>query len=114
MPIKRKDAVYWGCIPPCPRRAFYALCSHLLDYRPNLNYNLIPVSNGINIKWALLTNGKELDEHYVWGLKSINPFIKLGLLEYLNDNKDALIISQKGKETWLEAKEENTIEQFLY
>ena len=32
MPIKRKDAVYWGCIPPCPRRAFYALCSHLLDY----------------------------------------------------------------------------------
>lgn len=114
MPIKRKDAVYWGCIPPCPRRAFYALCSHLLDYRPNLNYNLIPVSNGINIKWALLTNGKELDEHYVRGLKSINPLIKLGLLEYLNDNKDALIISQKGKETWLEAKEENTIEQFLY
>lgn len=114
MPIKRKDAVYWGCIPPCPRRAFYALCSHLLDYRPNLNYNLIPVSNGINIKWALLTNGKELDEHYVWGLKSINPLIKLGLLEYLNDNKDALIISQKGKETWLEAKEQNTIEQFLY
>ena len=33
---------------------------------------------------------------------------------YLNDNKDALIISQKGKETWLEAKKENTIEQFLY
>lgn len=121
IPTKRRKAMHWILIPPSSRKTFNSICLTvfgLYKYKREKisEYYITMINHENKLKWALceIINGQpKFDDYDMWGEKSINPLIKCGLLECVNKDENWLQISKKGEETWLEANEQKTINDFL-
>lgn len=99
------NAIEWILIPPRPRSAFWTCC--LFTYGDNTTglrerqswLRIIQTPTGKS-RWRFTTaEPNPFIEHF--GNLTIQPLIRLGLLEEQTEPFPRLIISEKGHKTWL-------------
>lgn len=94
--------VEWALIPPRPREGFWSICLAILggDGSRSRDGHLAPALTERGTPgWAIVTEGRSLGR--VIGERSIRPLIRLNLLDHAPDRPDHLILTERGRKTWL-------------
>lgn len=93
----------WGFIPPRPRNAFWSCCLSIFGHqgdRPRPGH-LEPALTDRGTKgWRLVVAGDERGRQDAFGASSIQPLIKLDLLENDPNQSGRLTVSAHGRATW--------------
>ncbi len=93
--------IEWVLIPPRPRDAFWSICLFTLSRgdRPASAGQLVPcVTERGTAGWKLIVHGQSYEK--AMGDRTINPLIRLGLLEVAPDDPEHRVVSKRGEETW--------------
>lgn len=91
----------WLLIPPRPRNAFWSCCLFTFGRRGDQyrsGYLESEITERGTIGWRLVVAGIEPDK--VIGASSIQPLVKLGLLEADPAEPHRLTVSVRGRSTW--------------
>jgi hypothetical protein len=99
--VSDEGPLEWLLIPPRPRNAFWSCCLFTFGRRGDQHRNghLEPeVTERGTIGWRLVVAGIEPDK--VIGANSIQPLVKLGLLEADPAVPHRLTVSVRGRSTW--------------
>lgn len=99
--VSDEGPLEWLLIPPRPRNAFWSCCLFTFGRRGDQyrNGHLEPeVTERGTIGWRLVVAGIEPDK--VIGASSIQPLVKLGLLEADPAEPHRLTVSVRGRSTW--------------
>lgn len=91
----------WGLIPPRPRAAFWSCCLFIFGRRgdqPRRGCLEREITERGTAGWRLAVAGFGRDK--VMGAKTIQPLIKLGLLETDPAAPQCLVVSDRGRLTW--------------
>lgn len=94
--------VEWALIPPRPREGFWSICLAILggDSSRSRDGHLAPALTERGTPgWAIVTEGRGPDR--VIGDRSIRPLVRLDLLDHAPDRSDHLLLTERGRETWL-------------
>lgn len=94
--------VEWALIPPRPRESFWSICLAILgsDGNQSRDGHLEPaITERGTPGWAIVTEGRGPDR--VIGDRSIKPLVRLNLLDHAPDRPDHLLLTERGRETWL-------------
>ncbi len=93
----------WLLIPPRPRNAFWTCCLFILgeDGQVESSGCLQPITTVRGTPgWRLVVGGsRNLSDEF--GDRTIQPLLRLGLLQLLHTSPDLLGISPLGYETWM-------------
>lgn len=95
--------VEWALIPPRPREGFWSICLAILGGDGNRSHDghLAPALTERGTPgWAIVTEGRSPGR--VIGERSIRPLIRLNLLDYAPDQPQYLLLTERGRETWLQ------------
>jgi hypothetical protein len=95
----------WAMIPPRPRHAFWSICLFIHGQQANDNRDgyLVPASTKKGTAgWQLVIPSWPNLRDKVIGEKTIQPLIRLGLLEATAAHPKQLVVSKLGAETWRE------------
>ena len=93
--------IQWELIPPRPRNAFWTICLFTLSRgdRPVLDGRLVPaITERGTSGWML--DLKERFYEQVFANRTIDPLMRLGLIEEASDVPAHRVISKRGEETW--------------
>ena len=104
MPVEPAEgAIPWHHIPPRPRTAFWTICLWFVGKRAghvDRGSMLIP---GVTVRgtagWILVRDPSRTD-HDTIADRTIQPLIRLGLLEQSSGADGRLIMTARGKATW--------------
>lgn len=96
------DPVEWALIPPRPREGFWSICLAFLggDGSRSRDGHLAPaITERGTPGWAIVTEDRTPGR--VIGERSIRPLVRLNLLDYAPDQPQHLVLTERGRETWL-------------
>ncbi len=91
----------WVLIPPRPRNAFWSCCLFMFGRhgdQPRGGYLEPDITERGTIGWRLVVAGIEPDKAI--GASSIQPLVRLGLLEGDPAEPHRLTVSARGRSTW--------------
>lgn len=94
--------VEWALIPPRPREAFWSLCLSIMGsdgHQVRDGHLASAVTERGTPGWAIVTARRGPDR--VVGDRSIAPLIRLGLLQQPPDLPVRLLLTERGRATWL-------------
>lgn len=93
--------VEWALIPPRPREAFWSIYLSVLggDDSQSRDGHLAPaiIERGTP-GWAIVTEGRSPDK--VIRDHSIQPLVRLNLLDHAPDRPERLLLTERGRQTW--------------
>lgn len=96
-----EGSIEWALIPPRPRGAFWTICLFTVSRSEGAvpKKCLVPaVTERGTEGWMLVVPG--LPHEKTFGDRTIQPLMRLGLLEMTVGHPDRRIVSVRGRETW--------------
>lgn len=102
-PISDREPMPWRHIPPRPRTAFWMICLWFVgknDRHVDRGSILVPAATPRGTAGWRLIRDPQRPDHDTMGDRTIQPLIRLGLLEQAGHVDGRLTLTERGRSTW--------------